>query len=114
MQNEQLGDPLDFLKEQKNNFNVPYYARAVTIHRFPTDMGEFPYRRFYRQDRHVPYPVIFDREPGVAKRAFLPLYPIEPVAGVQRGLSSYTFQRAASTVVPPRLVGGQGCVHVSL
>ena len=93
-------EKLGYLKNQLNNFNVPYYATGETIKQFPSDFNQFPYPRFFRGIVKSDYPVILDREPGYSKVYSTKSYDYKE--GLNDKAANYFFQIPCSTVLPPQ------------
>jgi len=82
---------------QKQSCDAAYFPNPQWIYASPTDINEFPYRRFYRGRIDDANPTVYARTAGYA-----PLSPVlkEPPPAIVKADPQTCFQNACSTVLP--------------
>ena len=92
----------------------PFFPDPSTIYSTPTDMNEFPYRRFFRGNFESSYPIVYERTAGYAP-IIQTIKPSPPATLIH---STGCFQTPCSTVLPcnpqkTHLSPSSGCVRIS-
>ena len=92
-------DIIQFQINQKQQYNIPFYATKELVQSTITDMDEFPYKRFFRGEYANKCPVVFEREAG-----WRPLHNncYKEIVTPQQCEHPYCWQMPCSTVYPCR------------